>query len=188
MRRSLVCAKVRLVTTFYHIGGLPSCYIHELSGLDGSRDIQEQLTKAFKRMLKACPNDDKEDGLLTDDFGNQRVLYSLRHTYASRRRYQDMSFDDLSVQMGTSVKMLEVPLWRSYLAGCILLGIAPCTAMVLVWGYLSKGNDGHTLVMVAINSLTMLLLFGVLGGFFWVSGSCRIHGRRCCSRLACMLH
>jgi len=63
------------------------------------------------------------------------------------------------------VKMLEVPLWRSYLAGCILLGIAPCTAMVLVWGYLSKGNDGHTLVMVAINSLTMLVLYGVLGGF-----------------------
>jgi ACR3 family arsenite transporter len=63
------------------------------------------------------------------------------------------------------VKMIEVPLWRSYLAGCILLGIAPCTAMVLVWGYLSKGNDGHTLVMVAINSLTMLLLFGILGGF-----------------------
>ena len=63
------------------------------------------------------------------------------------------------------VKMLEVPLWRSYLAGCILLGIAPCTAMVLVWGYLSKGNDGHTLVMVAINSLTMLVLFGFLGGY-----------------------
>jgi len=63
------------------------------------------------------------------------------------------------------VKMLQVPLWRSYLAGCILLGIAPCTAMVLVWGYLAKGNDGLTLVMVAINSLTMLLLYGVLGGF-----------------------
>ena len=63
------------------------------------------------------------------------------------------------------IKMLEVPLWRSYLAGCILLGIAPCTAMVLVWGYLAKGNDGHTLVMVAINSLTMLLLYGLLGGF-----------------------
>ncbi len=62
-------------------------------------------------------------------------------------------------------KMLEVPLWRSYLAGCILLGIAPCTAMVLVWGFLSRGNDGLTLVMVAINSLTMLLLYGVLGGF-----------------------
>ena len=63
------------------------------------------------------------------------------------------------------VKMLEVPLWRSYLAGCILLGIAPCTAMVLVWGYLARGNDGHTLIMVAINSLTMLLLYGPLGGF-----------------------
>ena len=63
------------------------------------------------------------------------------------------------------IKMLQVPLWRSYLAGCILLGIAPCTAMVLVWGYLARGNDGLTLVMVAINSLTMLLLYGVLGGF-----------------------
>ncbi|MGB8225845.1 MAG: ACR3 family arsenite efflux transporter [Sedimentisphaerales bacterium] len=63
------------------------------------------------------------------------------------------------------VKVLEVPLWRSYLAGCILLGIAPCTAMVLVWGYLAKGNDGHTLVMVAINSLSMLVLYGPLGGF-----------------------
>ena len=61
------------------------------------------------------------------------------------------------------VKMLEVPLWRSYLAGCILLGIAPCTAMVLVWGYLAKGNDGLTLVMVALNSLAMLVLYGVLG-------------------------
>ncbi len=70
-----------------------------------------------------------------------------------------------TVVLVDGVKMLEVPLWRSYLAGCILLGIAPCTAMVLVWGYLSKGNDGHTLVMVAINSLTMLVLYGVLGGF-----------------------
>jgi ACR3 family arsenite transporter len=58
-----------------------------------------------------------------------------------------------------------VPLWRSYFAGCILLGIAPCTAMVLVWGFLARGNDGLTLVMVAINSLTMLVLYGVLGGF-----------------------
>ncbi len=62
-------------------------------------------------------------------------------------------------------KMLQVPLWRSYLAGCILLGIAPCTAMVLVWGYLARGNNGLTLVMVAINSLMMLLLYGILGGF-----------------------
>ena len=70
-----------------------------------------------------------------------------------------------TVVLSEGVKMLEIPLWRSYLAGCILLGVAPCTAMVLVWGYLSRGNDGLTLVMVAINSLTMLLLYGVLGGF-----------------------
>jgi ACR3 family arsenite transporter len=70
-----------------------------------------------------------------------------------------------SVVLVDGVKMLQVPLWRSYLAGCILLGIAPCTAMVLVWGSLARGNDGHTLMMVAINSLTMLLLYGLLGGF-----------------------
>ncbi len=70
-----------------------------------------------------------------------------------------------TVVVHDGVKMLEVPLWRSYLAGAILLGIAPCTAMVLVWSHLSKGNDGHTLVMVAINSLTMLVLYGVFGGF-----------------------
>jgi len=70
-----------------------------------------------------------------------------------------------TVVLADGIKMLQVPLWRSYLAGCILLGIAPCTAMVLVWGYLAKGNDGLTLVMVAINSLTMLVLYGVLGGF-----------------------
>jgi ACR3 family arsenite transporter len=70
-----------------------------------------------------------------------------------------------TVVMIDGIKALEVPLWRSYLAGNILLGIAPCTAMVLVWGFLAKGNDGHTLVMVAINSLTMLFLYGPLGGF-----------------------
>ncbi len=70
-----------------------------------------------------------------------------------------------TVVMHEGVKMMTIPLWRSYLAGCILLGVAPCTAMVLVWGYLADGNPGHTLVMVAINSLVMLVLFGVIGGF-----------------------
>ncbi len=70
-----------------------------------------------------------------------------------------------TVVLHEGVKMLQIPLWRSYFAGCILLGIAPCTAMVLVWGFLARGNDGLTLVMVAINSLTMLVLYGVLGGF-----------------------
>jgi ACR3 family arsenite transporter len=62
----------------------------------------------------------------------------------------------------------EVELFRSYISGAILLGIAPCTAMVLMWGYLARGNQGHTLVMVAINSLTMLVLYGLLGG--WLLG------------------
>lgn len=70
-----------------------------------------------------------------------------------------------TVVISDDIKMLAVPLWRSYLAGCILLGVAPCTAMVLVWGYLAKGNAGHTLVMVAINSLVMLVLFGLIAGF-----------------------
>jgi ACR3 family arsenite transporter len=70
-----------------------------------------------------------------------------------------------TVILNNGIKMLQIPLWRSYLAGCILLGIAPCTAMVILWSYLAEGNDGHTLVMVAINSLSMLLLYGPLGGF-----------------------
>ncbi|HIK43216.1 ACR3 family arsenite efflux transporter [Thermoleptolyngbya sp. M55_K2018_002] len=57
----------------------------------------------------------------------------------------------------------EISLANSYIAGTILLGIAPCTAMVLMWGYLSFGNQGLTLVMVAINSLAMLFLYAPLG-------------------------
>ncbi len=56
-----------------------------------------------------------------------------------------------------------ITLGNSYIAGAILLGIAPCTAMVLMWGYLSYSNQGHTLVMVAVNSLAMLFLYAPLG-------------------------
>lgn len=70
-----------------------------------------------------------------------------------------------TVVLHEGVRMLEIPLWRSYLAGCVLLGIAPCTAMVFVWSHLARGSGGLTLVMVAINSLTMLALYGLLGGF-----------------------
>lgn len=59
----------------------------------------------------------------------------------------------------------EIAIADSYIAGVILLGIAPCTAMVLMWGYLSYSNQGHTLVMVAINSLAMLFLYAPLGGW-----------------------
>ncbi|WP_036478471.1 ACR3 family arsenite efflux transporter [Myxosarcina sp. GI1] len=61
------------------------------------------------------------------------------------------------------IRGVEVTLANSYIAGTILLGIAPCTAMVLMWGYLSYSNQGHTLVMVAVNSLAMLFLYAPLG-------------------------
>ena len=61
------------------------------------------------------------------------------------------------------IRGVEVTLGNSYIAGAILLGIAPCTAMVLMWGYLSYSNQGHTLVMVAVNSLAMLFLYAPLG-------------------------
>ncbi len=57
----------------------------------------------------------------------------------------------------------EIAIADSYIAGAILLGIAPCTAMVLMWGYLSFGNQGLTLVMVAVNSLVMLFIYAPLG-------------------------
>ena len=79
-------------------------------------------------------------------------------------------FHKLGLIQGTEIVKdgSTVELYRSYISGAILLGIAPCTAMVLVWGYLARGNQGLTLVMVAINSLTMLVLYGVLGG--WLLG------------------
>ncbi len=58
---------------------------------------------------------------------------------------------------------LETEVAYGYMAGMILLGIAPCTAMVLVWSYLAEGNMGYTLIMVAINSLSMLFLYAPLG-------------------------
>ena len=54
---------------------------------------------------------------------------------------------------------------NQYRAGMILLGVAPCTAMVLVWSYLARGNMAHTLVMTAINSLSMVVLYAPLATF-----------------------
>lgn len=60
---------------------------------------------------------------------------------------------------------LDPDLASEYMAGMILLGIAPCTAMVLVFSYLARGMMGLTLVLVALNSLTMLILYAPLGNF-----------------------
>lgn len=48
---------------------------------------------------------------------------------------------------------------NEYIAGAILLGAAPCTAMVFVWSYLSSGNPTYTLVQVALNDLIILVAF-----------------------------
>ncbi len=48
---------------------------------------------------------------------------------------------------------------EQYIAGAILLGAAPCTAMVFVWSYLVKGDVNYTLVQVSVNDLILLLLF-----------------------------
>ena len=48
---------------------------------------------------------------------------------------------------------------KEYLAGAVLLGAAPCTAMVFVWSHLSKGNPAYTLVQVAVNDLIILVAF-----------------------------
>lgn len=54
---------------------------------------------------------------------------------------------------------------REYLAGAVLLGAAPCTAMVFVWSHLTKGDSAYTLVQVAVNDLLILVLFAPIVGF-----------------------
>ncbi len=48
---------------------------------------------------------------------------------------------------------------REYIAGAILLGVAPCTAMVFVWSQLTRGDASYTLVQVAVNDLIMVVAF-----------------------------
>ncbi len=60
---------------------------------------------------------------------------------------------------------------QDYLAGAVLLGAAPCTAMVFVWSGLTKGNPAYTLVQVATNDLIILVLFApIVGLLLGVSG------------------
>jgi len=61
--------------------------------------------------------------------------------------------------------IIPVDLQSEYIAGMILLGLAPCTAMVLVWTYLAKSNIDYALVQVSVNDLVILVLFAPLGKF-----------------------
>ena len=52
-----------------------------------------------------------------------------------------------------------------YIAGMILLGVAPCTAMVFVWSHLTKGDANYTLVQVSVNDLIMIFAFAPITAF-----------------------
>jgi ACR3 family arsenite transporter len=60
---------------------------------------------------------------------------------------------------------IDPDLAGEYIAGAILLGVAPCTAMVFVWSYLTNGDPNYTLVQVSVNDLIILVAFVPLVGF-----------------------
>ena len=61
--------------------------------------------------------------------------------------------------------LISPELARDYLAGAVLLGAAPCTAMVFVWSHLSNGNAAYTVVQVATNDLIILVAFTPIVAF-----------------------
>lgn len=61
--------------------------------------------------------------------------------------------------------IIPADLAKDYLAGAVLLGAAPCTAMVFVWSHLTKGDPAYTLVQVATNDLIILIAFVPIVGF-----------------------
>ena len=63
---------------------------------------------------------------------------------------------------------------NDYLAGAVLLGAAPCTAMVFVWSHLTKGDAAYTLVQVAINDLIILVAFAPIVGLLLEVGGVSI--------------
>lgn len=69
---------------------------------------------------------------------------------------------------------ISADLAKSYLAGAILLGAAPCTAMVFVWSYLTKGNAAYTVVQVATNDLIILIAFTPIVAFLMGIGGITI--------------
>lgn len=62
--------------------------------------------------------------------------------------------------------LIPIDLARDYLAGAVLLGAAPCTAMVFVWSHLTRGNPAYTVVQVATNDLIILIAFTPIVVFY----------------------
>jgi arsenite transporter len=69
-----------------------------------------------------------------------------------------------------------------YIAGLILLGAAPCTAMVFVWSQLTKGDPNYTLVQVSVNDLIMVVAFAPIVAFLLGVRTSAFRGRRCSCR------
>lgn len=70
--------------------------------------------------------------------------------------------------------LISPDLARDYLAGAVLLGAAPCTAMVFVWSHLTKGNPAYTVVQVATNDLIILVAFTPIVAFLLGVGGATI--------------
>ncbi len=66
---------------------------------------------------------------------------------------------------GVFGNLIPTELAKNYLAGAVLLGAAPCTAMVFVWSHLTKGNPAYTVVQVATNDLIILVAFTPIVAF-----------------------
>jgi ACR3 family arsenite transporter len=66
------------------------------------------------------------------------------------------------------VDLVDPATATEYIAGMILLGVAPCTAMVFVWSHLTKGDANYTLVQVSVNDVIMIFAFAPLAG--WLLG------------------
>ncbi|AMO57417.1 arsenic transporter [Endozoicomonas montiporae] len=66
---------------------------------------------------------------------------------------------------GDFMGLITPDLANDYIAGMILLGVAPCTAMVFVWSQLTKGDANYTLVQVAVNDLIMVVAFAPIAAF-----------------------
>jgi len=71
-----------------------------------------------------------------------------------------------------------------YIAGCIILAAAPCTAMVFVWSHLTGGDPAYILVQVSVNDLIMLVLFVPIVQFL-VTGASSLTSRLPCCCIPC---
>lgn len=63
------------------------------------------------------------------------------------------------------VDLVDPQTATEYIAGMILLGVAPCTAMVFVWSHLTQGDANYTLVQVAVNNVIMIFAFAPIAAF-----------------------